>query len=138
MGKWVDAAKVVRQAMDAAGGMMTDEQAVKTAAIFVPWNRAGEYAVGNRVRYGAGLYKCLLAHTAQDGWAPDVAASLWVRIDDPAIEWPAWRRPTGATDAYPLGAKVAYNDRRWISAVDANVWEPGVYGWDEQIEEEEA
>jgi hypothetical protein len=30
------------------------------------------------------------------------------------------------------GDKVSHNEKHWISDVDANVWEPGVYGWTEQ------
>lgn len=29
------------------------------------------------------------------------------------------------------GDKVSHNDKHWISDVDSNVWEPGVYGWTE-------
>lgn len=29
---------------------------------------------------------------------------------------------------YPEWSK----EKHWISTVDANVWEPGVYGWEEQ------
>lgn len=41
----------------------------------------------------------------------------------------AWRQPTGAHDAYPLGWTVKHGGKTWISLVAANVWEPGVYGW---------
>lgn len=30
------------------------------------------------------------------------------------------------------GDKVAHNGKTWVSDVDNNVWEPGVYGWIEQ------
>lgn len=40
-----------------------------------------------------------------------------------------WRQPTGAHDAYPLGAHVAHNGKEWESTVAANVWEPGISGW---------
>lgn len=80
---------------------------------------------------GGKLYKCLQVHTSQEGWTPDAAPSLWVAISDPAEEWPAWSQPIGAQDAYPLGAKVSHGEKHWLSAVDNNVWEPGVYGWEE-------
>ncbi len=98
----------------------------------MPWSATATYAAGDRVRKDGLLYRCLQAHTAQADWTPGAAVSLWVRIDDPAEEWPAWRQPTGATDAYALGAKVSHNNARWVSAVSGNVWEPGVYGWTEQ------
>jgi hypothetical protein len=30
------------------------------------------------------------------------------------------------------GDKVSHNGKHWFSAVDSKVWEPGVYGWEEQ------
>ena len=57
--------------------------------------------------------------------------SLWVGISDPAEEWPEWSQPVGSTDAYAKGAKVSHNGKHWTSDVDANVWEPGAYGWTE-------
>lgn len=89
-----------------------------------------DYSAGYRVRYGGLLYKCLTAHTSQDSWTPDAAPSLWVRIDDPAVEWPEWRQPQSSTDAYAQGAKVSHNGKHWVSTADSNVWEPGVYGWE--------
>lgn len=60
---------------------------------------------------------------------PVPATSLWSKIADPAEEWPEWSQPVGAHDAYQTGDKVAHDGEHWISAVDNNVWEPGVYGW---------
>ena len=80
------------------------------------------------------LYKCVQDHTSQAEWTPDEASSLWAGTSDPTEEWPAWRPPVGAHDTYSLGAKVSHNGKHWISSVDNNVWEPGVYGWTEQEE----
>lgn len=121
----------IRTAMDTAGAVLTDEQAAECAAMFSWWDATQHYLVGDRVRYGELLYKCLTEHDAQASWTPDAAPSLWVRIDDPAEEWPAWVQPLGATDAYPAGARVSHKDKHWTSDVDANTWEPGVYGWTE-------
>lgn len=52
--------------------------------------------------------------------------------EPPAVdEWPEFARPTGAHDAYPKGAKVTYAGRRYVSAIDGNVWPPCEYpqGW---------
>lgn len=51
------------------------------------------------------------------------------QIDE--ILYPAWVQPTGVHDAYAKGARVLHNNKKWISTTDANVWEPGVYGWQE-------
>jgi hypothetical protein len=68
---------------------------------------------------------------------------LWVSLVDfnvwqPPVNWrevvtdgyPAWVQPTGAVDAYPLGFRVAHSGQNWESNTPANVWEPGVFGWD--------
>ena len=127
----LEQAKAIRASMDNAGAMMTDEQAAGSVYLFMPWEETTHYTADERVRYGEQLYKCLQEHDAQAAWTPDAAPSLWVRIDDPAVEWPEWVKPTGATDAYPLGAKVSHNGKRWVSEYKDNVWEPGVYGWTE-------
>lgn len=122
-----------------AGLLLTDEQAVAAPFLFDEWDPDGvSYtAEVSKVTYNDLLYKCLQSHISQASWNPADAVSLWVRIDDSAIEWPEWRQPTGAHDAYPIGAKVSHNDKHWVSNVDNNVWEPGAYGWDEQVEESE-
>lgn len=71
------------------------------------------------------LYRCLQSHTSQENWTPENSPSLWLLIDDPAIEWPEWKQPTGAHDAYSLGAKVSHNGKKWISQIEANTVEPG-------------
>lgn len=121
----------IRQAMDTAAGYLTIEQAASVPAIFMPWTPAMTYATGDHVRYRDALYKCVQGHAAQEGWSPDLTQALWVQIDDPAVEWPAWRQPAGAHDAYAKGAKVSHNGKRWISDAEHNVWAPGVYGWKE-------
>lgn len=47
-------------------------------------------------------------------------------------EYPEGVQPTGTHDAYAKGSKIIHNGKKWISSYDANVWEPGVYGWEEQ------
>ena len=127
----IERAKQLRMAVQFQAAALPDEQAALVPTVFPLWNAAGVYEVGDRVRYADLLYKCLTGHTAQESWTPDTASSLWVRIDDPAEEWPEWRQPQGAHDAYALGAKVSHNEKHWISDVANNVWEPGVYGWTE-------
>lgn len=45
-----------------------------------------------------------------------------------------WEQPFGAHDAYALGAQVQHNGHAWTSNTGANVWEPGVFGWDDNGE----
>jgi len=122
---FVAAIKTIRASID-------DSTALTVPQLYPDWSAEKTYAAGDRIRYSDTLYKCLRPHTSQPTWTPADSPSLWVRIDDPAIEWPEWIQPVGSTDAYPMGAKVSHNDNHWTSTVDGNVWEPGVYGWEEE------
>ncbi len=109
---------------------LPDEVATGVPSLYPAWSGAGvSYKTDYIVQYEGGLYRCLQDHTSQEDWQPGAAASLWVAISDPAVEWPDWVQPTGAHDAYDKGDKVTHADSHWVSDVDANVWEPGVYGW---------
>ena len=119
----------------AEGGQIDPATAAEHTELFAPWACPVNYTAGQIRQHGGKLYKCLQAHASQEGWTPDAAPSLWVAISDPAEEWPAWSQPIGAQDAYPLGAKVSHKEKRWISTADNNVWEPGVYGWEEAQED---
>lgn len=112
-------------------GKFDDTTITEHANQFPEWQADVSYAQSDIVSYGGKLYRCLQAHTSQSDWAPDAAASLWVEIGDPTAEWPEWSQPLGAFDAYPLGAKVSHAGKHWTSTIDSNVWEPGVYGWEE-------
>ena len=132
MGKWYDAALTVRESIDAAGAMLTDEQAASVPALYSAWETGTAYNAGDRRTYGGVLYKCLQAHTSQDDWTPDVAVSLWatVLIPDPDVI-PDWVQPD-STNAYMTGDKVRYNGVVYRSLIDNNVWSPDAYpaGWE--------
>lgn len=115
----------------AENGTIDEVTATEHLSVFSSWEPDVNYVVGNLRTFDGKLYKCIQAHRSQDDWSPDVAVSLWVKAGDPAEEWPEWSQPIGAADAYNSGDKVSHNEKHWISAVDSNVWEPGVYGWTE-------
>ena len=115
----------------AEAGSIDEVTAGEHAEVFAPWAADVAYTAGQLRQHQSKLYKCLQAHTSQADWTPDTAVSLWVSVSDPAEEWPQWSQPVGAQDAYAAGDKVSHNGKRWVSTADANVWEPGVYGWDE-------
>lgn len=133
MGKWLNGAREVRAAMDAAGAQLDDAAALDAMAIYPAWGIGKAYATNDRMRYGANLYKCVQAHTSQADWTPDAVPALWVKVS--VEEWPEFVQPTGAHDAYNTGDKVTYNGKRYVSLIDANVYSPDAYpaGWEEQV-----
>lgn len=109
----------------------TDEQALAALALYPAWRSGMDYAVGIRVLYNGILYKVLTAHTSQDDWTPDAAPSLFAKVlipDETVV--PEWEQPD-STNPYSAGDKVTHNGKTWVSDIDNNVWEPGVYGWTE-------
>ena len=110
----------------------TDENAVKVIDLFPVWTVGISVAKDSRYQFNGKLYKCIQAHTTQADWAPDVTPALWTVVS--LEEWPEWVQPTGAHDAYAKGDKVTHSSKKWTSDVDANTWEPGVYGWTEVVE----
>ena len=115
----------------AESGAIDEVTATEHLEVFTPWEPNVNYAIGNLRTYREVLYKCIQAHRSQEDWTPDVAVSLWVKAGDPADEWPEWSQPIGAQDAYMEGDKVSHKEKHWVSNVNSNVWEPGIYGWTE-------
>lgn len=108
---------------------MSDEDALDVAALYPTWHSqiGKQVTTGERLWDDGKLWKVIQPHTVQEDWRPADAVSLFVEVS--IEEWPEWKQPTGATDAYRLGAQVMHNDLHWISEIDYNTYEPGVYGW---------
>jgi hypothetical protein len=122
----------LRAMIEKASVSLPDEDALEAVELFPAWAVERLCKVGERLRYGEKLYRCEQAHTSQVGWEPPNVPALWTEVAKPG-EIPVWRQPTGAQDAYMTGDKVHYPDKDgpvYVSTVDANVWEPGVYGWE--------
>ena len=114
---------------------LTEAEAVAATCLYPKWNGNGvAYVKGQRVQYDGVLYTVLQAHTSQAGWTPTAAPSLFAKvlIPDPSVV-PEWEQPE-STNPYSKGDKVAHNGKTWVSDIDGNVWEPGVYGWTEVAE----
>lgn len=62
---------------------------------------------------------------------PDITPALYTEVS--IEEWPEWKQPTGAHDAYNTGDKVTYNGKHYVSLIDGNIWAPDAYpaGWEE-------
>ena len=123
-------AKQLRQLIESLAISLDDETALTGVELFPAWTVGKAYAVSDRVQYNGALYKCVQAHTSQADWTPDTAPALWVVVS--IDEYPEWVQPTGAHDAYNTGDKVSYNGKHYICTADANVYAPGVYGWEEE------
>lgn len=123
-----------RSIIEQAAQSLDDTTALEAVTLYPEWKPDTEYAVDFRVRFNSVLYRCITAHTSQPTWTPDVSPSLFAKvlIEDPTVI-PEWQQPD-STNPYMTGDKVTHNGKTWVSDVDNNVWEPGVYGWTEVSE----
>ena len=135
----IQAAAQMRRALQMFAASLGEEDAMIIASVYPEWDGNSKvYKTGEWVKYGedamgdARLYQVLQDHTSQPQWTPDAATSLYKRVGVSADGTPKWVQPVGATDAYNKGDIVEHNGAKWVSDIDANVWEPGVYGWTKQ------
>ena len=112
-------------------GELSQDELDEIAALWPPWESGVAVAVDEIYSYNSALYRVVQAHTTQADWTPDVTPALFAVIAPPGII-PEWVQPTGGHDAYQTGDRVTHNGHTWVSTVDANVWEPGVYGWTQE------
>lgn len=142
--RYTPAADLLTQSAEASAiafVMLTENGVIDAAtagehmSVFAQWAPDIAYTAGSYRQHSGKLYRCVQAHTSQAGWEPDLTPALWAVAHDPEEEWPAWSAPIGAHDAYPQQSKVSYGGKHWVSDIDNNVWQPGVYGWTEEAKE---
>ena len=118
-----------RQMMVEGAQELPDVQVIDVPMLFERWHEGIDYSMGDRICYEEVLYRCVQAHRSQSDWIPSITPNLWtvVTVED----WPEWKQPTGAQDAYMAGDKVSYNGKHYICIIDYNIYAPDVYGWEE-------
>ena len=130
MNKYMEEARAIRASINGLADGADDEKLIDNKAAFPHWNGNGiQYKVGDILQDDDKLYRVVQAHRSQADWKPSLVPALFTEIS--LDEFPEWRQPTGAHDAYMTGDKCSHNGKHWISDVDNNVWEPSVYGWSE-------
>ena len=130
----LEEAKSIIDALVTLRNSAEDAQALQASALYPKWKVSTDYQKDKRVLYNNILYKVLADHTSQADWTPDTAPSLFTKVlipDKNVI--PEWEQPD-STNPYSKGNKVTHNGKTWRSTIDGNVWEPGVYGWEEITE----
>ena len=99
--------------------------------VFPTWDENWTGKAGTILMDEGKLYRSIhdITNAAQNT-KPSATPSMWTQIGDPTAEYPEWIQPIGAHDAYNQGDKASHGGKNWVSTVDGNVWQPGVYGWE--------
>lgn len=113
------------------GSRLDEITIAEHAELFPVWDENWTGKAGTIVQDEGQLYRAIHDVGAGQNTKPSKTPAMWTRIGNPAEEYPEWVPPIGAHDAYNAGDKVTHNGKKWRSTADGNVWEPGVYGWEE-------
>ena len=117
---------------------LSDEVAMEVADLYPEWTANKKYLIGEIVKYGVNidnetqLYKITVEHVSQAQYPPNTDITHYSKIGFTEDGTTIWTQPLGGHDAYDKGDVVSHNGKIWVSDVDGNVWEPGVYGWAEK------
>ena len=129
---------LVKMAVKQARQITDDVEALEVKMLYKQWDKQIDkpLEVGEYIQYQDVLYKVLQAHTVQEAWTPTNAPSLFAKVlIDPTGETILdWEQPD-STNPYMKGDKVIHNGKTYVCTIDNNVWEPGVYGWEEITEQ---
>lgn len=130
--KAVSSIVFVQMAQD---GTLDDITISEHPGMFPVWDEKWTGKAGTILRDGDSLYRSIhdITNVAQNT-KPSETPSMWTLVADPREEYPEWVQPIGAHDAYSINDKASHDNKKWVSTVDNNVWQPGVYGWDEMVE----
>ena len=119
----------------AENNLIDDVTIAEHPKLFVEWTESWTGKAGTIVSDEGGLYRSIHDVGAGQNTKPSTTPSMWTPVGDPAEEYPEWSQPIGSHDAYSLGDKVSYGGKHWKSTENNNVWQPGVYGWEEVVDE---
>lgn len=110
----------------------TDEEIMNISTFLPHFDPSISYQFKDVIMYKGIPYRALQNIKANSPYTPDTSPSLWKRIGAPNSQgiYP-WIQPVGSSDVYMKGDKVTYNEKTWESIIDNNVWEPGIYGWNQ-------
>lgn len=101
------------------------------------WDIGIDYAVNDIRKFDGQVYRCVQAHTSQDGWEPSQTPALWAIKHTKNKDNPKpYVQPTGAHDAYMMDEVVLFDDAVYISKVNNNAYSPVDYpaNWQKQGE----
>lgn len=81
----VEKARELRALIEKAVQSLDDKDALECVCLYEKWSGNGvQYEAGKRLQYNGELYKVKdgMGHTSQSDWSPDVAVSLFEKINE--------------------------------------------------------
>ena len=72
----------LRSIIEIAVQSLSDSEALEAVTLHPAWAVDKDYSAGHKVQRNGRLWRCIQAHTSQEGWEPENTASLWEGIDE--------------------------------------------------------
>lgn len=69
-----------RQHIENSVQSLQDNEALEVVTLYPAWESGRSYSAGHKVQSNGKLWRCLQAHTSQEGWEPENAPALWKEI----------------------------------------------------------
>lgn len=139
--------KVREQTKTALQAITDDAEAIANQSAYPIWeNLDDEYAFGSDFKCQAldglelKLFKIIQPHAKQSDRHPNLTPALWSKIEIGGDGVEIWTQPIGGDGKYPYidpasgqPYKVTHAGKTWVNIHQGslNVWEPGVFGWQE-------
>ena len=70
----------LRRHIETAVQSLPDNESLEAVTLYPEWAAGVDYSTGYKAQHGGKLWRCVQAHTAQTGWEPENATSLWEQI----------------------------------------------------------
>lgn len=70
----------LRHHIETAVQSLPDNESLEAVTLYPEWAAGVDYFTGHKAQRGGKLYRCLQAHTSQEGWEPEIAPALWEEI----------------------------------------------------------
>lgn len=72
----------LRSVMEQAAQSLDDATALTAVRLYPEWTTGTHHPKGHKVQRNGKLWRAMQEHTAQTGWEPENAASLWEQINE--------------------------------------------------------
>ena len=82
MGKWTDEAMRIRPLYQKGAQHLDDAEALEVKGIYAEWAAGEAVKVHEKRLYKGKLYRCILEHSTQADWPPDLTPNMWAVIDE--------------------------------------------------------
>lgn len=79
---YLEQARILRTIIETAVQSIPDGEALDAVVLHPAWAIGVRYPAGHKVQCNGRLWRCIQAHTSQEGWEPENAASLREGINE--------------------------------------------------------